>query len=162
MGNACIDNKIHVQYFSRDVQKILKESFQEDYFNGETVDSLFRGFIDYYFNGAGFDHVHDVIDTRTGRVVKLGDIPEKMNDPVNGIEPRVRRNLKESIFGILDPFDYNYVPSKAFSLSYRYKDMLHYMAEFIQPEPAPKSESKKNGLWKAFLGHDGEGEEYEY
>ena len=103
--------------------------------NDMTTADLFCGFIDYYFNGGGFDHIHDVIDTRAGRVVKLADIPTKAQDGVSGIDDRVRKQLRESLFGILDPFDFSYVPSKAFSLSKRHKDMLKNMAYFIEPLP---------------------------
>ena len=138
-----IENKIHVQHFSRNIEQIWKESYQIDYLNTDTIDDLFRGFIDYYFNGGGFDHIHNVIDTRSGRILKLENIPDKINDSVNGIDQRVRQNLRESIFAILDPFDYTYVPSKAFSLSYRHKDMLHIMAEFIEPQSLQELKIKK-------------------
>ena len=147
---TCIENKIHVQQFSRNIEEIWKDSKQKDNLNTQSIDDLYRGFIDFYFNGGGFDHIHDVINTREGRIVKLDDIPDAIKDPVSGVDFRVRKGLRESIFGILDPFDFNYVPSKAFSLNYRQKDMVHSLAEFIQPEPIPQPKSSKKQWWKQF------------
>ena len=138
-----IENKMYVQKFSENIQQVTQEFYQTKNLNTQSTDDLFRGYIDYYFNGGGFDHIHDVIDTRLGKIVKLKDIPNKFKDPINGIDTRVRKDLRQSIFKILEPFDYNYVPSKAFSLNYKYKHMMHMMAKFIEPEFVPKSNFSK-------------------
>ena len=39
--------------------------------------------------------IHDVVDTRTGWIRKLKEIPEKENDKEYGIDKRVRNKLKE-------------------------------------------------------------------
>lgn len=105
--------------------------WSSDSINTDPTHVLFRGFIDYYFNTNGFDHVHDVIDTRHGKIVKLSEIPTKTEDPINGIDDRVRSQLRSSIFGILDPFDFSYVPSKNFSFETNHKTMLYHMADFL-------------------------------
>ena len=134
---VCVENKIYLQEFSTNIEQIQKDSL-----NTQSMAELFRGFINYYFNGGGFDHVHDVIDTRTGKIVKLENIPEKDDDPINGINLTVRNTLKQSVFGILEPFDYSYVPSQGLSMNYLRKDMLFIMSKFIKLESKPKPSKK--------------------
>ena len=55
-----VDNKIHVQQYSKNINQILKNSSQNPNPNTDSPTTLFKGFIDYFFNGGGFDHVHDI------------------------------------------------------------------------------------------------------
>ena len=75
--------------------------------------------------------------------MKLKNMPDINTDVLNGIDLKMIKNLKNSIFGILDPFNYTYVPSKAFSMSFYKKDMLYVMAEFIRPEIDVQKVDKK-------------------
>ena len=83
----------------------LRGQDKEIVVNNKTCSDLFRGFIHYYFNGGGFDHIHDVVDTRSGKIKKLSQIPQKCDDNENGIEDRVRRGLSNWVIAVLDPFD---------------------------------------------------------
>ena len=78
--------------------------------------------------------IHDVVDTRTGWIRKLKEIPEKDNDKEYGIDKRVRNKLKEACIAIIDPFDFSYCPSSGFELKSfsNSRSMISKMLQFIK------------------------------
>ena len=84
--------------------------------NSDSWSELFRGFIHFYFNGGGFDFIHDVVDTRNGAIRKISDVKSISESRENGVWGRVKRQINEWIFPVLDPFDLSYVPSYGFNV----------------------------------------------
>lgn len=118
-----VTNLVNVP-FLQDTDKILIEIGKTMKPNHLTCTEIFKGFIHYYFNGGGFDHVHDVIDTRAGKVRKQKDLLSQTEDHKNGVHYSIRKGLKFCVFPVLDPFDYSYIPSRGFSFAYK-KNQLY-------------------------------------
>ena len=116
--------------FDTDIDSILAKFLKENAPNKQSLSDLFRHFIHFYFSGGGFDHVNDVIDVKTGTIIKLDKINLKSNDSLLGIETIVQKSLSQWVFAILDPFDYWYAPSKSFKYWEEYA--LPKLAKFIR------------------------------
>mmetsp|Transcript_30066 Transcript_30066/g.26647 ORF Transcript_30066/g.26647 Transcript_30066/m.26647 type:complete len:128 (+) Transcript_30066:882-1265(+) len=76
-------------------QQKIKDFTENSEINSESLIDLFRKFISFYFGG-GFNIVHDVVDTRAGRIKKIMEIPTKDEEGVNGIDNRVRNSLENA------------------------------------------------------------------
>ncbi|CAI2363222.1 unnamed protein product [Moneuplotes crassus] len=102
------------------------QTFMSEEINQESVSQLFKRFIHFYFCGGGFDPVHDVVNTRTGRIEKIKANKKTLN-------PKIRVKLQDACIAVMDPFDMSYCPSANFELkSYRKGDsMIEKLIQFI-------------------------------
>ncbi|CAI2365290.1 unnamed protein product [Moneuplotes crassus] len=100
-------------------------------YNNSTSLDLFRGFMHYYFNGGGFDFIHDVVNTRIGKIQRLKELKTNLEDSKFGISLANRKTLSECVIGVLDPFNLHYVPSRGFRLSR--KNVFAMIDCFLEP-----------------------------
>ncbi|CAI2387296.1 unnamed protein product [Moneuplotes crassus] len=110
------------EYDHEEIQSFMKLEVNQD-----SVSELFKKFVHFYFGGGGFDPIHDVVNTREGKIQKirsLGSILDK----------RVKKKLDEAFIAVLDPFDMSYCPSSNFELYSwtRKKSMIKKMVQFIR------------------------------
>ncbi|CAI2366619.1 unnamed protein product [Moneuplotes crassus] len=103
------------------------KSFMDREVNQESVSVLFKRFIHFYFGGGGFDPIHDVVNTRTGRIEKI----RKLN---RVFEKRVLEKMEEACIAVIDPFDTSYCPSANFELRscMTSRSMVGKMLQFIK------------------------------
>lgn len=79
--------------FQYQLQKRFEKEGGELYNSSSTV-SIFRNFMHFYFNGGGFDYVHDVVDTRLGKIRRLSELKTKTEDSTFGLKTQVLKRLQ--------------------------------------------------------------------